>query len=188
MLATIAVVLGFRESGKLAAAFGLAVSTTMAITTVLFAVLARRRWHWPWWAVALVAGGLFAIDLAFWLANALKFLDGGWLPLLLGLAVFCVMGCWFGGRRLQMRESRGRQLPLEALLSSLGMNPVARIPGVGVFLSERADGTPLVLLHHLKHNQALHETAILLTLQMLDVPRAAGERVSAQWLGKAWPG
>ncbi|KJH68046.1 potassium transport protein Kup [Chromobacterium violaceum] len=184
MLATIAVVLGFRESGKLAAAFGLAVSTTMAITTVLFAVLARRRWHWPWWAVALVAGGLFAIDLAFWLANALKFLDGGWLPLLLGLAVFCVMGCWFGGRRLQMRESRGRQLPLEALLSSLGMNPVARIPGVGVFLSERADGTPLVLLHHLKHNQALHETAILLTLQMLDVPRAAGERVSVQWLGQ----
>ena len=184
MLATIAVVLGFRESGKLAAAFGLAVSTTMAITTVLFAVLARRRWHWPWWAVALVAGGLFTIDLAFWLANVLKFLDGGWLPLLLGLAVFAMMGCWFGGRRLQRHESRGRQLPVEALLSSLETNPLMRIPGVGVFLSESADGTPSVLLHHLKHNQALHETAVLLTLQMLDVPRAAGERVSAQWLGQ----
>ncbi|MEO9382893.1 KUP/HAK/KT family potassium transporter, partial [Chromobacterium phragmitis] len=103
MLATIAVVLGFRESGKLAAAFGLAVSTTMAITTVLFAVLARRRWRWPWWAVVLAAGGLLVIDLAFWLANALKFMDGGWLPLLLGAAIFAAMGCWFGGRRMLAR-------------------------------------------------------------------------------------
>ncbi|MEO9456742.1 potassium transporter Kup [Chromobacterium phragmitis] len=184
MLATIAVVLGFRESGKLAAAFGLAVSTTMAITTVLFAVLARRRWRWPWWAVVLAAGGLLVIDLAFWLANALKFMDGGWLPLLLGAAIFAAMGCWFGGRRMLARQGRDGLLPVDALLSSLRLNPVARIPGVGVFLSESPDGVPLVLLHHLKHNQALHETALLLTLQMLDAPRAEGERTSARWLGE----
>ncbi|UTH74038.1 potassium transporter Kup [Chromobacterium sp. IIBBL 290-4] len=184
MLATVAVVLGFRQSDKLAAAFGLAVSTTMAITTVLFAVLARRRWHWPWWAVIVVAGGLFAIDLAFWLANVLKFLDGGWLPLLLGLIVFAMMGCWFGGRRLQVRDDADRQLPIDLLLSSLQMNPPPRIPGTAVFLSESADGTPLVLLHHLKHNQVLHETVLLLTLQMLDSPRVDGERVGVQWLGE----
>ncbi|POZ62916.1 potassium transporter Kup [Chromobacterium alticapitis] len=183
MLATVAVVLAFRQSDKLAAAFGLAVSTTMAITTILFAALARRRWHWPWWAVGLVAGGLFAIDLAFWLANVLKFLDGGWLPLTLGLLMFALMGCWFGGRRLQSKEAEDRQLPIDVLLSSLQMNPVARIPGVGVFLSESADGAPLVLLHHLKHNQVLHETVLLLTLQMQDTPRVQGERVAVQWLG-----
>ncbi|WP_261173184.1 potassium transporter Kup [Chromobacterium amazonense] len=184
MLATVAVVLGFRQSDKLAAAFGLAVSTTMAITTILFAVLARGRWHWPWWAVIVVAGSLFAVDLAFVLANALKFMDGGWLPLTLGLFMFMLMGCWFGGRRLQVREGQDRQLPIEALLSSLQMNPVARIPGVGVFLSENADGTPLVMLHHLKHNQVLHETVLLLTLQMQDVPRVKGERVAVRRLGE----
>ncbi|KIA80433.1 potassium transport protein Kup [Chromobacterium piscinae] len=184
MLATVAVVLGFHQSDKLAAAFGLAVSTTMAITTILFAVLARGRWHWPWWAVIVVAGSLFAVDLAFVLANALKFMDGGWLPLTLGLFMFMLMGCWFGGRRLQVREGQDRQLPIEALLSSLQMNPVARIPGVGVFLSENADGTPLVMLHHLKHNQVLHETVLLLTLQMQDVPRVKGERVAVRRLGE----
>ncbi|WP_440027336.1 potassium transporter Kup [Chromobacterium amazonense] len=184
MLATVAVVLSFRQSDKLAAAFGLAVSTTMAITTILFAVLARGRWHWPWWAVIVVAGSLFAVDLAFVLANALKFMDGGWLPLTLGLFMFMLMGCWFGGRRLQVREGQDRQLPIEALLSSLQMNPVARIPGVGVFLSENADGTPLVMLHHLKHNQVLHETVLLLTLQMQDVPRVKGERVAVRRLGE----
>jgi KUP system potassium uptake protein len=184
MLATVAVVLGFRQSDKLAAAFGLAVSTTMAITTILFAVLARSRWHWPWWAVMAVAGSLFVVDLAFVLANALKFMDGGWLPLTLGLFMFMLMGCWFGGRRLQVKEGQDRQLPIEALLSSLQMNPVARIPGVGVFLSESADGTPLVMLHHLKHNQVLHETVLLLTLQMQDVPRVKGERVAVRRLGE----
>ncbi|RBH50880.1 hypothetical protein C3F00_034365, partial [Pseudomonas sp. MWU13-2860] len=116
MLATVAVVLAFRQSDKLAAAFGLAVSTTMAITTILFAALARRRWHWPWWAVGLVAGGLFAIDLAFWLANVLKFLDGGWLPLTLGLLMFALMGCWFGGRLLQLMDEKDSNVTYNLLL------------------------------------------------------------------------
>jgi KUP system potassium uptake protein len=173
LAATLAIVLVFRSSDRLAAAFGLAVSATMAITTVLFAAVARVRWRWPRWRVAALAGVFLIADLAFVAANAFKFVDGGWLPLVIGAVVFVTMSTWYTGRRMLIDATRERGLPIDDFLKSLALNPPHRIRGTGVFLSVDRDAVPLVLLHHLKHNQVLHETVVLLTLATEEVPRVA---------------
>ncbi|PRC95019.1 potassium transporter Kup [Solimicrobium silvestre] len=175
MIGTIAIVLLFKTSDNLAAAFGLAVSTTMAITTILFAALARVRWHWSWWSVAAVAGVFFIADVAFVLANTLKFLDGGWLPLALGIAVFSIMASWYAERAILAKERRERAMPLGSFIDNLAMSPPHRVAGVAVFLTEEADVVPVELLHHLKHNQVLHERVVLLTLITEEVPRVQKE-------------
>ncbi|MEP6492034.1 MAG: KUP/HAK/KT family potassium transporter [bacterium] len=178
LLATIAIVLVFRSSDRLAAAFGLAVSATMTITTVLFAAVARVRWQWRWWQVIVVAGAFLVADASFVVANAFKFADGGWLPLVIGAVVFVVMSTWLAGRQLLSNATRERGLPIGDFLASLGINPPHRVRGIGVFLSEEGDAVPLVLLHHLKHNQVLHETVVLLTVVTEEVPRVpVSERV-----------
>jgi KUP system potassium uptake protein len=169
--ATVAVVLAFRSSDRLAAAFGLAVSTTMAITTVLFGIVARSRFRWPRWRVAAVAGGFLVADIAFVAANAFKFLDGGWLPMIIGAIVFATMWTWYIGRRLLMKVTREAGMPVEDFLTSLARDPPVRVPGVAVFLATDIDVVPLVLLHHLQHNQVLHETVVLLKVSTEDVPR-----------------
>jgi KUP system potassium uptake protein len=173
LVATLAIVLMFRSSDRLAAAFGLAVSATMAITTVLFAAVARVRWRWPRWRVAALAGVFLVADLAFFAANAFKFLDGGWLPVVIGAVVFATMSTWYTGRRHLTEATRERGLPIHDFLTSLALNPPYRIRGTGVFLSVDRDTVPLVLLHHLKHNQVLHDTVVLLTLITEEVPRVA---------------
>lgn len=171
MLGTIALVLLFRSSANLAAAFGLAVSTTMAITTVIFAAFARVRWHWPRWRIAVVAGVFMVADLAFLAANAMKFADGGWLPFLIGLFAFLVTGAWFTGLRV-LRESRADAgYPVEALVNSLALAPPHRVSGTAVFMMPPGTSAPVALLHHLKHNQVLHEQVVLLTLITDEAPR-----------------
>lgn len=183
MIATIAIVLLFRTSDNLAAAFGLAVSTTMAITTVLFAALAYTRWNWSWWSVAAVAGSFLVADTAFVMANTLKFLEGGWLPVAIGVVVFTVMASWFAGRVTLAGERRERALPLNAFIDSLALSPPHRVTGAAIFLTEEADAVPVALLHHLKHNQVMHERVVLLTLVTEEVPRVAEhERVSVDEL------
>jgi KUP system potassium uptake protein len=169
--ATLSVVLLFRSSDRLAAAFGLAVSTTMAITTVLFAIVARSRFRWPRWRVAAVAGSFLLADLAFVVANAFKFLDGGWLPVVIGTGVFATMWTWYVGGRLLRRETYESGVPIDEFLTGLSRNPPQRVRGVAVFLSQDIDVVPLVLLHHLIHNQILHETVVLLKVVTEDVPR-----------------
>jgi KUP system potassium uptake protein len=177
--ATIVIVLAFKSSDRLAAAFGLAVSTTMAITTMLFAAMAHLRWRWPVWRVGVVAGVFLVADLAFVAANTFKFAAGGWLPLVLGAVVFILMSTWYTGRRLLSAATRERGLPVGDFLTSLGLNPPYRVRGIGVFLAGEGNNVPLVLLHHLKHNQVLHQTVVLLTLVTDEVPRVpAAERVS----------
>ncbi len=179
MAATVAIVLGFRSSDRLAAAFGLAVSTTMAITTILFAAVARRHWRWSWATILLVCGFFAILDVAFVGANVVKFMDGGWLPLLIGSAVFAIMATWSTGQRLLGDETNLRTIPFDVFLDSLALNPPHRLRGTGVFLARDVDGVPLVLLHHLKHNRVLHDTVVLLTIQTADVPVVApGARVS----------
>ena len=173
MIATLGVVVTFRSSDRLAAAFGLAVSTTMAITTLLFAAVARVRWRWAVGLVLAVAGTFFAADCAFVVGNLFKVKDGGWLPLVLGLMIFTVMTTWLTGRRRLAEASRERSLPVGTFLTSLGLNPPHRVRGTAVFLAAETEGVPLVLLHHLKHNQVLHETVILLTLMTEEVPRVS---------------
>lgn len=171
MAATIAVVLGFRSSSALAAAFGLAVSTTMAITTLLFTALARWRWHWSPLRVAAVAGVFLVADLAFIGANALKFTDGGWLPLALGTLAFLLMASWRYGRLQLVVAREASCLTLVDFVDSLRLAPPHRVTGTAVFLCENSWEVPRVLLHHLKHNQTLHEKVILLTLETTDAPR-----------------
>ena len=184
MGATVAVVLGFRSSASLAAAFGLAVSTTMAITTILFAALALGRWHWGVTRVAAVSGVFLVADLAFVGANALKFSEGAWLPVLLGAGVFLLMFSWRYGR-LQLAAARlGSGLTPEELVSSLHVSPPHRVEGTAVFLSERSQEVPTVLTHHLKHNKVLHQRIVLLTLETVDAPRVEDDaRLTWQDLG-----
>ena len=170
MIASVAIVLVFRSSDRLAAAFGLAVSTTMAITTILFGAVAHRRWRWSWLTVAAVCGFFGIADLAFVGANVVKFVDGGWLPLLIGAAVFAILSTWSTGQRLLQSVSQERSIPLDAFLESLARHPPIRIRGTGVFLARDGEGVPLVLLHHLKHNQVLHESVVLLTILTAEVP------------------
>ena len=184
MAATVAVVLGFRSSASLAAAFGLAVSATMAITTILFSALAYRRWHWSVPRITAVAGVFLVADLAFFGANALKFREGGWLPLLLGVLAFLMMISWRYGRVHLMSARYGSGLTPEAFIESLRISPPHRVEGVAVFLSEESDEVSKVLIHHLKHNQVLHERVVLLTLETIDEPRVGDEeRITCQDLG-----
>jgi KUP system potassium uptake protein len=171
MCGTIAIVLTFRTSDSLASAFGLAVSTTMAITTIIFAAVARTRWSWSRTRIGLVAGVFMIADLAFVAANAMKFAEGGWLPFLIGLVTFAVTFSWFTGLRV-LRESRSDSgLPLDVLIDSLVAAPPHRVHGTAVFMMAPGPSTPVALLHHLKHNQVLHEHVVVLTLLTEEVPR-----------------
>jgi KUP system potassium uptake protein len=183
MAGTISVVLGFRTSDSLAAAFGIAVSTTMAITTMLFAVFAHVRWKWPVWRIALVAGIFMVVDLAFVAANAMKFADGGWLPLTIGALTFLVSTSWLVGLRALQQARSDSGLALDAFISSIAAAPPHRIRGTGVFLMAAGSSVPTTLLHHLKHNQVLHEQVILLTLLTEEIPRVpSSERFKVERL------
>jgi KUP system potassium uptake protein len=183
MAATTALVLGFRSSGALAAAFGLAVAGTMTFTTILFAVVARRRWRWRWPLLALFLAVFATVDLGFLVANAFKIEDGGWLPLGLGAGLFTLMNVWAHGRDRLRRRLEARAFQLEAFLDSFGLAPPVRVPGTAVFLTGHPEGAPLALLHYLKHAKSLHERVILLSVVTEDVPHvAAPERLSVREL------
>lgn len=173
MIGTIAVVLLFRSSDRLAAAFGIAVSTTMAITTMLFAALAHVRWKWPIWRIALVAGVFMLVDLAFVAANAMKFADGGWLPLAIGALTFLASSSWLVGLRALRQSRKDSGLPLDLFISSLAVSPPTRVNGSAVFLMAPGSSVPTTLLHHLKHNQVLHQQVVLLTLMTEEIPRTS---------------
>ncbi len=175
MLGTITIVLIFKTSDNLASAYGIAVSTTMAITTILFAAIARVRLKWSWWLLALVVGPFLIADLAFVLANALKFFDGGWMPVGLACIVFFIMTSWYSGRAILAIERRENSIPLSSFLETLLMSPPYRISGTAIFMTGHEDIVPLELLRHLKHNQVLHEKVVLLTIVTEEIPRVALE-------------
>jgi len=175
-LGCIFVVLYFRSSSALGAAYGIAVTGTMAITTVLFYVLARSHWHWSVWRAGVLTAFFLIIDLAFFGANLLKILQGGWVPLAIGLGIFVLMTTWQRGRLIVRSLLVDASIPLDALLKDLGdENPdkrfkPARVPGTAVFLTSESKDAPLVLLHHLKHNKVLHENVVLLSILVAQVP------------------
>ena len=180
----IGAVIGFRSSENLAAAYGIAVTGTMAITTCLALVVARRQWGWNR-ALVVVAGVVFlTIDLAFFSANAIKIEHGGWFPLVLGLFAFIIMSTWRKGRDLVVRELKQSGLALEPFIESVTAHPPLRVPGTAIFLTANVQGVPNALLHNLKHNKVLHERNILMTVETLDVPVADyGERTEITALG-----
>jgi KUP system potassium uptake protein len=180
----VAVVLGFRSSENLAAAYGISVTGTMAITTCLALVVQRRLWGWNY-AVVILSGIVFlAIDLSFFSANAIKIEHGGWFPLVLGGFIFVVMTTWRRGRELVLRELRQSGLALEPFIASVTAHPPLRVPGTAVFLTANIGGVPSAMLHNLKHNKVLHERNVLMTVETLDTPIAEyGDRTEITALG-----
>ena len=176
MLACIALVLGFRTSSNLAAAYGVAITTTMLITTILFYVVARRRWHWPASAALPLAAFFITIDLAFFGANMLKVAHGGWFPLLVSAAIIFFMLTWRKGRRVLRSRLSEICIPLDAFLPELKSQSIRRVPGTAVYMSGNRFGTPLALLHNLKHNKVLHEQVVLLTVRTEEVPYLANAK------------
>jgi KUP system potassium uptake protein len=170
MLACIALVVGFGSSSNLAAAYGVAVTTTMVVTTVLFYVLARERWHWPLWLSLIVAGFFLLIDLAFWGANLLKIPAGGWFPLVAAAIVFTLMTTWRRGRQILQERMGARELQLDEFLVNLRKFPPQRVPGTAVFMFGKTDATPRALLHNLEHNKVLHEQVVFLAVLTEEVP------------------
>jgi KUP system potassium uptake protein len=171
MVACIALVLGFGSSSNLAAAYGVAVTTTMVITTILFYFQARENWRWPLW-IALSATGFFLlIDVAFWVANLVKIPAGGWFPLVIGGAVFLLMTTWRRGRDLLHARLRTRDVPIDDFIGNLRSHPPLRVPGTAVFMYANPGSTPRALLHNLKHNKVLHEQVVFLAVVTEDIPR-----------------
>jgi KUP system potassium uptake protein len=170
LAAVVALVLGFRTSGNLAGAYGIAVSSTMVITAALAFLVAREAWRWSLGLAVFVFGGLLTIDLVFLGANALKLLDGGWLSLALAAVVFVLMTTWSRGRGVLVERLREGTLPLAAFLESVASTRVVRVPGTAVFMTGAAEGTPPALLHNFKHNKIVHERVVLLTVETTDVP------------------
>ncbi len=185
MVATIGLVLAFRASTNLAAAYGMAVTTTMVITTLLAYVVARQRGWNLLLALGITAAFLVA-DLAFFGANLVKVAQGGWVPLAIAAAVFLLMATWKRGRSY-LAEERRSALAIEAFLGDLAHRQVVRVPGTAVFLTSTVEGTPPLLLHHFKHNKVLHEQVILLTVLTEVVPKVPlEERVTVEDLGQGF--
>ncbi|MBV8157780.1 MAG: potassium transporter Kup [Dyella sp.] len=177
-------VLGFRSSDNLSAAYGIAVTGTMTITTILALIVARRMWHWSRFVVVLAGILLLTIDLSFLGANLIKIEYGGWFPLVLGVGVFIVMTTWRRGRELVVREIKQSGLALEPFIENIAEHPPLRVPGTAVFLTANQHAVPHALLHNLKHNKVLHERNVLLTVEMLEIPTAdPGERIEISELG-----
>jgi KUP system potassium uptake protein len=186
-IGTLLIVAGFKSSDALGSAYGIAVTGTMSITTFLFAVVARTRWGWSMWRVVALATFFFAFDVAFLGANALKLMQGGWVPLLIAVAVLTLMTTWKRGREVLAAIIRRGSVPIDLLLGEIARRPPPRVAGTAVFLTSDAEGASVVLLHHLKHNKALHEQVVLLSVLPTDVPYVDdAERVSVKPLGQGF--
>jgi len=176
MLTVMAVIVMFKNSGALAGAYGIAVTGTMAITTVFTMLVAVHTWHWPKLPV-LVVGSLFLlVDLAFFSANALKVFAGGWLPLVLAGVIVLLMSTWKQGRKLLMSRLNELAIPLDGFIENMEAYSPDRVQGTAVFLTNSTHGVPHALLHNLKHNKVLHERIVLMTIRSEEVPYIEAEK------------
>ena len=176
MLCTIALVLGFQSSSNLAAAYGIAVTTTMVITTILLYAVARDRWGWTRLKTMSLMLLFLIIDLSFFGANIIKFPHGGWVPLLVAGIVFTLMTTWRRGRTILSEKFQEMALPDELFLTSVETDPPIRVPGTAVFMDRTPDATPHALLHNLKHNKVLHERVVLLTVLTEERPHVPEDK------------
>jgi KUP system potassium uptake protein len=165
----------FRTSHSLAAAYGIAVATTMVVDGILAFIVIWKLWRWPAWKAVLLMVPLIIIDATFFSANLLKLLEGAWVPLLFGLAMVILILTWRRGTRILANKTRKTEVPLDALLASLEKKPPHIVPGTAVFLTSDPDFAPTALLHNLKHNKVLHEQNVVLTIVTADTPRAREE-------------
>ncbi|MDP1826404.1 MAG: potassium transporter Kup [Archangium sp.] len=175
MMACLALVVIFQKSSALTAAYGIAVTGAMSITSFVFYFVATRNWKWPAWKAAPLLLLFLALDIPFFLANTLKFFQGGWVPTVIGVSMFALMTTWKRGRAELAGRFNQSLMPLSALLEDLEATKPFRVRGTAVFMSGNSEGTPPVLLHHLKHNQVLHRQVVLLSIVPRDIPTVPKE-------------
>jgi len=187
MITCVGVVFAFGSSSNLAAAYGVAVTTTMVITSGLLFVVMRSKWGWS----PLLAGSLTAVfltvDLAFFAANIIKVADGGWFPLAVGLIVLLIMVTWKSGRDRLTKEMRSGELPIERFIGSIASHPQRRVPGTAVYMYSDLGATPPPLLANLRHNEILHDTILIVTVEWTTSPRVPrAKRVTVHDLGEGF--
>jgi KUP system potassium uptake protein len=184
LIAVLLAVVGFRSSDNLASAYGIAVTATMLATTILTFFVIRYRWRMNLLLCVGATGFFFAIDAAFFSANVLKLLHGGWFPLTLGVLLFTLMLTWRRGRQQVFDNLQKHAIPLDAFLESLFIGPPTRVAGTAIFLRGESDGVPHAMLHNLLHNKVLHERVVFLTVHIADEPRVdAASRIRVTELG-----
>ena len=187
MVGCLLLVVGFRSSTALAGAYGVAVTGTMAITSILFFAIARYRWRWRLWSAGAVTSVFLLVDLTFLVSNIGKITGGGWVPLLVAGVVVLVMTTWHRGTELVTQTLAGLSMPLEKFLERVEASHPPRVPGTAVFLTAGTEGAPLSLLHHFRYNRALHEEVILFSVVTENVPEVeARNRTTSEELGKGF--
>jgi KUP system potassium uptake protein len=187
LVGVVLIVLMFQNSDALTAAYGIAVTGVMVISTMLVATVARNKWRWPLWLVIAVFGIFATADLAFFSSNLLyKFLDGGWLPVVIAVVVLFLMDTWRAGRKAFVEKTHGTGLSTDLFLERADKTPT-RVAGTAIYFAPRLDDIPGALLHNLKHNQVLHERVILLNVVVEDMPFVPKEkRLEVRRLGKGF--
>jgi KUP system potassium uptake protein len=176
LIGVVILVLEFRSSDSLAAAYGIAVTGTFVATSMLAFLVFHRQFKWPLPLAIAVFGPLLALDLVFFFANVLKIPEGGYVPLVLGLCLLALMTTWYRGRQLLFARFRQDGLPLKSYLARLPQSRTIRVPGIAVFMTSQADYLPGALLHNLKHNKVLHEHVLFVTVLNEDIPQVPPER------------
>jgi KUP system potassium uptake protein len=180
----IAAVIGFGTSSRLAGAYGVAVTATMLVDTLLTFFVIRFMWGYPLWLCVFATGFFAIVDLAFFASTLTKIADGGWFPLVIGAGVYAVMATWRRGREVLFAQLNAQSVPLGPFLEALFRDPPQRVPGTAIFLTATPDATPHALLHNLNHNKVLHERVVFLTVEVRDVPWVSfEERVRVERLG-----
>lgn len=169
-IACLALVLFFKESSALASAYGLSVSSDMVMSSVLLFLVMTRVWHWPVWKAAIPITVFLTVESGYWLGSMAKILHGAWIPLVITGVLWMLMKTWRDGRAILIKRVTRQMVPATHFVEELKRGKIHRVPGIGVFLSSSGDGLPLVLLHHLKHNKVLHQTAVLLTVKFEEEP------------------
>lgn len=187
LIGVLLLVTEFRSSSALASAYGIAVSGTMVVTTLLAMIVIWKIWRWPLWAMAALMVPFLLIDVSFFSANMLKVLHGGWVPLLIGALVIVVIFTWRKGARILAVKTRRLESPLRDLIEILEKKPPTRVPGTAVFFTADPESAPTALLHSLKHYKVLHEHNAILTVQIETRPHVpAAERVSIEAIGTSF--
>ncbi|MEO7735307.1 MAG: potassium transporter Kup, partial [Kofleriaceae bacterium] len=176
MIASVSLVIAFKSSTNLAAAYGIAVTGTMAITSFLYFLVTRRNWHYPLYLALALFLPFIAIDLAFFSANVEKIVAGGWFPLAVGVGAFAVMTTWWRGRYELSKQMESGTIPDELFLADIAETRLPRVSGTAVFMTSGTDGMPNVLLHHVKHNKVLHRQVVLLSIATENVPFIVGNQ------------
>ncbi|MDI1309972.1 MAG: potassium transporter Kup [Methylotenera sp.] len=175
MAAVMGLVLTFKSSGNLAAAYGIAVTGDMVITTLLAGIIFHNLWGWSKLRTGLLVAMFLTIDIAFFSANVLKIPDGGWVPLAIGIVIFTLMLTWKTGRGVVYTKLKNEAMALDPFIEAIGAHPPTRVPGTALFLTPNPEGVPHAMLHNLKHNKVLHEKMVILTVKFLDYPHTVEE-------------